>query len=295
MVEEQEQTGYFVEWGKQQPLVRAMLLTSSRATPAGAADLFSDYDIILILSDIKPFFSERGWLEDFGPVLALYRDPLLQEQDQQTSGYVVQFENGLKIDFTLWPVEMLRRIVAEPALPEEFDAGYRVLLDKDNLTEWLKPPTYKGYIPTPPSESRYLDAVEGFFLDTVYMAKYLWREDMVTATHMLDHFVRHEHLLLMLVWHLETEHHWSVKPRLYGQQLKRWLRPDLWAELESTYTGIDVEANWQALFRIMALYRRAAIEVGERLGYAYPHDLERRTHAYIDRVKALDRQATDFR
>ena len=89
----------FIRWGEGQPLVRAMILTSTRAIPGGAADIFSDYDIILALSDVHPFFEDRGWLEAFGHVLVMYRDPLTEEDGLLKSGNVVQFEEGLKIDF----------------------------------------------------------------------------------------------------------------------------------------------------------------------------------------------------
>jgi aminoglycoside 6-adenylyltransferase len=67
--------------------------------------------------------------------------------------------------------------------------------------------------------------------------------------------------------------------------LKRWLQPDLWTELEETYTGADIYSNWTALIRIIDLMRRLAIEVGERLGFSYPEQLERRVVAYLHRVK----------
>jgi len=37
-----------------------------------------------------------------------------------------------------------------------------------------------------------------------------------------------------------------------------------------------------------------AIEVGDRLGYSYPHDLDRRTVAYLQKVRNLDRGAESF-
>jgi aminoglycoside 6-adenylyltransferase len=98
---------------------------------------------------------DRIWLQVFGPVLALYRDPLIADKGLERSGYVTQYENGLKIDFSLWPVELLQRVGAEVNLPAEFDAGYQVLLDKDHLTTGLKPPGYAAYIPTPPTEAKY--------------------------------------------------------------------------------------------------------------------------------------------
>ncbi len=81
-----------------------------------------------------------------------------------------------------------------------------------------------------------------------------------------------------------------MKPGPYGRGLKKWLRPDLWAELESTYTGAGLEANWEAMFGTVDLFRKAALEVGERLGYAYPVDLDRRAVAYLEKVKSLDRR-----
>jgi aminoglycoside 6-adenylyltransferase len=268
-----------------------MLLTSSRAIPHAPADVFSDYDVILAVRAVRPFYADRTWLGAFGPVLVVYRDPLEPYDGFQKSAYVTQYENGLKIDFTLWPVEILQRVAAEPQLPAEFDAGYRVLLDKDHLTDGLKPPTYAAYIPKPPTESEYQTVVELFFHEATYAAKHLWRDDLMAAKYNLDHAMKMENLRRVLEWRMEIDHQWSVKPGPYGRRLKKWLRPDLWTELENTYTGAGLEANWEAMFRTIALFRKAAIEVGERLGYAYPHDLDRRAVAYLERVKNLARDA----
>jgi len=144
-----------VHWAERQPLVCAVILTSSRAIPHAHTDAFSDYDVILVLREIKSFYDDRSWLETFGSVLALYRDPLINDRGLERSAYVTQYETGLKIDFSLWPVELLERVASEPALTPEFDAGYQVLLDKTNLTEGLNPPTYSSYIPKPPTDIQY--------------------------------------------------------------------------------------------------------------------------------------------
>ena len=276
-----------VHWSEREPLVCAVILTSSRAIPHAHTDAFSDYDVILVLREIKSFYEDRGWLETFGSVLALYRDPLNLDRGFERSAYVTQYESGLKIDFSLWPVELLKRIVSEPALPSEFDAGYQVLLDKDHLTDGLQPPTYSAYIPKPPTDVQYQTTIEEFFLDTTYVAKFLWRDDLVAAKHILDHSLKHEYLLRMLEWRIEIDHAWSVKPGPYGRGLKRWLPPDVWADLEDTYTGADLDSNWTALFRTIDLMRRVAIEVGQRLGYGYPDNLEWRVRSYLlkDRKK----------
>lgn len=80
--------------------------------------------------------------------------------------------------------------------------------------------------------------VEVFFLEATYVAKLLWRDDLMAAKHILDHFMRQEHLRPILEWRLEIDHQWSVKPGPYGRRLKKWLGPAIWAELESTYSRL---------------------------------------------------------
>ena len=273
------------QWAVEEPMIRAAVVTSSRAIPHAHTDPFSDYDIIVALTDIKPFYEDRAWLETFGTVLAVYRDPLINDRGFQRSAYVTQYEDSLKIDFSLWPVELLRQIVSEPQLSPEFDAGYKVLVDKDHITDGLQPPTYKGYIPKPPTEAEYQALIESFFLDTAYVAKFLWRDDLVAAKYILDHSLKHQHLLIMLGWRIEIDHQWALKLGPYGRGLKRWLPRELWVQFEETYTGAELNSNWSALFRTIDVMRRVAVEVGDRLGYRYPEPLEQRVLTYLRKVQ----------
>lgn len=283
-----------VAWANARPTVRAIVLTSSLAVPGAPVDVFTDYDFILVVNDTQPFYDDRAWLGDFGPVLTVYRDPMRIEDGHGKFIYVTQYENGLKIDFSLWHVEHLKKLVSAPQLGDEFDAGYRVILDKDGLTNGIKPPTYRAFIPIPPTEEEYQKLVEEFFGETFYAAKFLWRNDMLAMKYIFDHSMKQEYLRVLMEWQMELEHGWSVKPGPYGRRLKRWIEPSLWAELESTYTGMGVEENWEALFRTINLFRKVAVEVGARLGYAYPHELERRATAYLAKVKQLDAKAERF-
>lgn len=112
---------------------------------------------------------------------------------------------------------------------------------------------------------------------------------MVAAKYILDHSLKHDHLLPFFKWLIEIEHQWSLKPGPYGRGLKRWLRHDLWIELEQTYTGADIESNWLALFRSVDLMRQVASEVGEALGYRYPDELEERVRKYLHWVRVNHR------
>ena len=277
-----------VHWAEGQASIRAMLLTSSRAVPNALLDAFSDYDIVLVVTEVRPFYADDSWLEDFGKVLVVYRDPLRLEYGLEQFGRVTLYEDGTKIDYTVLSVAWLRRILEDSKLPDELDAGYAVLLDKDQLTGRLKSPTYTAYIPNPPTQAEYQSSIEEFWSEAPYVAKNLWRDELIFAKYNLEYVMKFEKLGHMLVWRMEIDHDWSVKPGVYGRGLKKRLNSEIWSELETTFVGAGTDENWQALFNTIELFRKVAIEVGDHLGYAYPFDLDQRVLKYLWKVKNLD-------
>jgi hypothetical protein len=130
--------GRLVAWAGQHDLIRASLLTSTRATNPAAVDRLSDYDVILYVTDIAPFGDREHWLPALGTVL-VRMSPIEARVFDGLPGYWegVIYDDGTKADFTIVPVELLRRAVATARLPAELDHGYQVLLDKDELAVCL--------------------------------------------------------------------------------------------------------------------------------------------------------------
>jgi aminoglycoside 6-adenylyltransferase len=89
----------------------------------------------------------------------------------------------------------------------------------------------------------------------------------------------------VLEWQVGIEHTWSLKAGDHGKGLKRVLEPELWRELELTYAGPEIDANWEALFATIALFRSVAAGVGRHFSYDYPYGLERRVVAHLRRVQ----------
>ena len=278
-----------IQWAEQRSSIRAMLLTSTRAVPGATVDFLSDYDVILIVEDIRPFYEDRSWLEDFGEVLVVYWDPIFPDPEygNEKTANVTQYADGLKIDFTLWPVELLQKIVRAPALQAELDAGYRVLLDKDNQTAGMKAPSYQAYIPTRPTKEAYQLLINDFFTDVPYMGKCLLRGELLPAKWCLDYDMKHIHLRPMLEWRMGVEYNWSVPTGSLGKGLKKKLPLEIWHQLEATYAGASTQENWEALFRTISLFREVAMEVGAGLGYEYPLELDQRVTAFVHRMQNM--------
>jgi len=283
--QEKEVVDKLVAWGAAHPLVRAMILTSSRTRPYGPVDLLSDYDLILAVSDVRPFAFADAWLSEYSRPMVRFSD---QGEEHGLTTYFrgVVYQNYVKIDYSICPVEVLERITAEAPLPE-LDMGYRVLLDKDQRTAGWKQPTYQAYIPSRPTEAEYQALVEEFWWGATYVAKSLWRDELIFAKWVLDADLKLETMRRMLEWRIEIDHHWKVAPGVHGRVIERLLPPDIWKEFASTYVSLDVEETWAALARVIALFRQGALDVGHALGYTYPQRVDDQVSTYLKAIREM--------
>jgi aminoglycoside 6-adenylyltransferase len=104
---------------------------------------------------------------------------------------------------------------------------------------------------------------------------------------MLDQDLKLETMRRLLEWRIEIDHHWSVKPGVYGRGLKHLLPSHIWSELASTYVALEVGTTWAALHRVIALFRQVALEVGNALGYTYPQEVDDQVSAYLEAIREM--------
>ncbi|PWT71098.1 MAG: hypothetical protein C5B60_11370 [Chloroflexi bacterium] len=249
-------------------------------------DPLSDYDLILVVNDVGPFAGDDAWLTAYGKPMVRWGDQG-EEHDLATYFRGVIYQDGVKIDYGIWPVELLEYINAEARLPDELDMGYRVLLDKDQRTVGWKPPSFQAYILAQPTEAEYQALVEEFWWGTTYVAKSLWRDELVFAKWMLDQDLKLVTLMRLLEWRIELEHAWSVKPGIHGRGLKHLLSPSIWSQLASTYGSLDGEETWTALEHTVGLFRQVAADVGHALGYTYPQPVDDQVSAYLEAIRTM--------
>jgi aminoglycoside 6-adenylyltransferase len=284
--DEAEVLARLVAWGEANEGIRALILTSSRARRDETVDALSDYDVIVAVRDLVAFARDDSWARAVGRPLAGWGDES-EVLGLPTSFRGVVYEDAVKVDFTLWPVELLERVAASPVLPDDLDVGYRVLLDKHGATARWQDPTFRAHVPARPTRAEYDAQVEEFWWSTTYAAKGLWRGEVVFVKFVLDFDSKLGPLRRFLEWRIELDRDWSLRPGAYGRGLERLLPPDLRDELASTYVGAGVEDNWNALFRTTALFRRVATEVGDALGYRYPQEIDDAVTEQLRAVRSL--------
>lgn len=275
-----------VRWADTDDRIRVALLTSSRANPHALMDMLSDYDVALIVSDADHYANSATWVCGFGNPLLRVRDTeRMFGMDKHND--MVLYADGTKVDYSIWPLDVLHRIRERERLPDEFDVGYRILLDRDAVTSGWPPATYTAHIPSKPAQQEFQSLIEEFWWVTTYVAKFLWRHEPVTVKALLDQELKFLVMRRLLEWHIEVEHDWTIKPGFFGRGLHKQLDTDTWERYAATYIGTDPDDNWAALFETIELFRRIAIDVADALGYDYPHDTDAQVTSYLRQIKSL--------
>lgn len=262
------------EWADRTPSVRALLLVGSRATPEGALDDHSDYDVVLFLEPGSRLREREDWIETFGRPLIVLRDTVYH-RDEPVPTRLVQYRGGQRIDFTLSRIELLHRIAEQDNLPEWLAAGYRVLLDRDGDAARLPPPPVTAYVPRTPTAAEYAGLVDEFWWETYYVGKYLARNELLPARYSLESVLRYECLIPMLEWYVQIGRGWEQSVGVRGRGLRWLLEPDDRERLDATYAGPLLAEHRRAALAMTALFRRAGRAVGRDLGYEYPEGLDR--------------------
>jgi len=258
-----------LSWAEAEDAVRLVVLTSTRARAEGPPDALSDYDVIVALDDLGAF----------DPVAA-YRTPAARWGDEHDVHGVttlfrgVVYDDGVKIDWTLWPASV-PELIAAHGLDDALDVGYRVLLDKGGATERWPAPTFRSHIPPRPTEPEYVALVEEFWWSATYVAKANARGERLAARFALDFDMTHSVLRPMLEWSIEIDRDWNWKPGQVGRGIERELPPETAAELDATIGSFE---------RTITLFRRVAREVGASLGYSYPQLADDSVTAYMART-----------
>ncbi|MGN7786663.1 AadS family aminoglycoside 6-adenylyltransferase [Niabella sp. 22666] len=278
-----------LEWAEHNSDVLVVLLTSSLVNPHAPVDEFSDLDIEIIFEDNLSYITNKNWVGQFGHPIAMI------EEDESCFDYrhamkMVLYEDGVKIDFKLYSKSKFLEDIGQNELPEDWDIGYKVLIDKENLTRAMQTPTYQVSIIKKPGEKEFQRIVNDFWWDTTYVAKCLKRDEIFYAKFMSETNIRTQYLIPLIEWYIAGQHNWSMTINKYGRLFKKYLSPGMWEKTLLTFSGKDLADNWNALFSMADLVTEMGMEIAEVLGYKYPVKLDNDIRRYLNdlRMKSPD-------
>lgn len=271
-------------WAESIQDIRAMLVVGSQARQIKPADKYSDLDISLYTTGNheKEAESYLQWMRDFAPVWMI-----LEEHHDETKSWLILYQGGIKVDFSVTPVGALQSLIDEKTLWDDQQRGYRILLDKDGIAAQLPAPTPFSPPPyTPPTQEQFIKRVEGYFYGAVYVAKQikrgnLWKikwADQIQQTMLLE----------MLEWHAHATHDSPVDTYYRGDFMRDWVSEAIWQELHDAFACFDAEDSWNALLASIYLFTRLTKEAALKLGYDYPQRMVGEVTTYIEKLRNVD-------
>lgn len=123
-----------IDWANGNEDIRAVILTSSLVNPLAPVDDFSDLDVELIFEDSQAYTADHKWLNLFGKPISM-----IEEDESCFDGIhamkMVLYEDTVKVDFKLYHKSSFLQEIKHEELPEDWDIGYKILLDKDGITQ----------------------------------------------------------------------------------------------------------------------------------------------------------------
>src|SRR5690606_24551993 len=229
----------------------------------------SDLDIELVFENNDKYISDNNWIHNFGkPVTMIEEDETCF--DDKHAMKMVLYDDYVKVDFKLYNKMKFLEEVQQNESCEDWDIGYKVLIDKDSLTQNMKKPTYQVSIIKKPTEQKFIQVLNDFWWDTTYVAKCLVREELFYAKFMSENNIRTDYLIPLIEWYIASQHEWEITTNKFGRLFKQHLTPEMWQKLENTFSGSSIEDNWDALFAMTDLVSEMGKELSEKLGYEYP-------------------------
>ncbi len=269
--------------------VRAVWMNGSRTNPNAPRDIFMDYDIVYAVTEMESFLENPDWIDCFGRRVILQTPENMHLFPPSLGGrftYLMLFEDGNRIDLMLVPLQDALRYVKEDKLTV-------VLLDKDGILPQIPPPSDENYHVSPPDSFCFDDCCNEFWWTSTYVAKGLWRGEILYALYHLSHPVNHM-LVQMLSWLAGTRTNFSVSTGKCGKYLKPYLTDEEWEELMKTYSAGSEEAVWDSLFSACSLFSKAANEVAKHFSYCCAQQMEENVLSYLQTVRNLPKDAKQF-
>lgn len=186
------------EFAYQRSNVKIIALEGSRTNENIKKDKFQDYDFAFFVSDIECFTHEESWLSLFGELLFIQKpeDMELFPPDLDYGySYIMYFKDGIKMDITLINLKDLNRYFSDS------DGLVKILVDKDNLVIQEIVPDDSNYWLKKPTEREFYDCCNEFWSVSTYVAKGVFRREILFA---LDHFnnILRPELLRMISWYI---------------------------------------------------------------------------------------------
>lgn len=269
-----------VKWSEAEEAIKVLLLQGSRAGKIPADEL-SDYDISVFCNTSEPYTETEEWLAKIGQVWVCVKEKISFNGRTFPSRLVI-FEDGIKVDFSFFSLDILEGII-HSHLPEDYNRGYQILLDKGNLTHGLQKANFNEPRAIKPSAQEFLEVIQEFWFEAYHVAIYLKREDLWSVK--FRSAAMQAFLLRMIEWDAQAQNGWNHTTPPIGKRMASWVDKTIWKSLHEVFAHFEAEDSWKALLHTLTFFRRLSVGVADQLGFDYPESLDKNISRFILEVR----------
>ena len=282
--------GLIIGTAKADERVRAVYMNGSRTNSNVPRDIFQDYDIVYVVTETKPFYENKNWIDIFGERLYMQCPDELDKSVgmdvdfDKSYGWLIQLADGNRIDLHVEPA-------ADCHVTD--DKLCRILLDKDGILPDIPEPTDEDYRVKKPAAEEFCAACNEFWWCLNNVAKGLWREEVPYVLDMINYCVRPQ-VVKILSWKIGFDTDFTVSVGKSAKYMYKWLEPAVWQRFLDTYSGADISEIWKSVFAMCGLMDEFAPEIAEKLQTEYDLTMAKNSRMWLEKVQKLPKNAKEI-
>src|SRR5699024_7725526 len=265
--------------------IRAVYMNGSRTNPNVPKDIFQDYDIVFVVTEILSFIKDDRWINIFGDILMVQEPDKLDKgigEDMnfnRTYAYLMLFTDGNRIDLRLQTKKEVLSEYGEDKLTVP-------LIDKDKILPSIPLPTDIDYHIKKPTEGHFESCTSNFWWCLQNVAKGIWRDELPYAKSMYEYTTR-DALDKMVNWWIGIGQNFQVSTGKFGKYFKKYLPQSYWTMYQETYSNSDYTQLWHSIFTACDLFRNLSQDVAAHFNYPYPIKDDNNITEFLSHIKEL--------
>ena len=258
-----------IEVAKNDERVRLVMLNGSRAHKNHPIDGYSDFDVVYYVNNVSPFLENHFLLEAFNPILICQtKDDQIFPEVTDFLGYIymMQFEDGSRLDLSLCSVDDLEENIKEKDY-------YQLLLDKDYRLNEDFCIDEKVFTISPPTQDYFNAAVKEFYWLSLYVMKGVERT-------MVPYAIGHLSLMrrcldAVIEWYIGIQFGWDIEVGKAGKDYDKYLDERYYSNYLKTFPNAEKSAVYDALGTMMLLFFYLSTSVSIYLNYPLQEDYQK--------------------
>ncbi|WP_297810091.1 aminoglycoside 6-adenylyltransferase [uncultured Finegoldia sp.] len=258
-----------LDFSKKDDDIRSLVETGRRLNPSIERDENSDYHFVLGVSDLEKYKDSHIIENMFGDVLMLEKSDKLTYTNKinpHNVSYTIILDDITKIRIFFIKENSMQSYINE-------DSQADILLDKDQVLVGNSTKSDVCFRQMKPTRSEFESLVNQMFINSLNVAKGLYRKEEIYAIHMFNN-VR-DNVDKMTGYYIGTNYDFNVNIGYNYEYIKTYLQKEHYERYLETYPLPELENLWSTLFKSCELFRKQGLYVADILGYEYPKRIDR--------------------